>query len=79
MYRMVNCDYEIIIIGEMECMLDLGETRTLSNGEFLFREEYKQKDSLKWTENTWQMLAQEAKARIPAADADHIHTYSGDT
>lgn len=37
MHRTVSCDYAVVIIGEMECLLDSGETRTLSQGDVLIQ------------------------------------------
>jgi len=33
MHRTVSCDYGIVLFGEMECLLDSGETRNLSVGD----------------------------------------------
>lgn len=37
MHRTVSCDYAVVIIGEMECLLDSGETRTLRQGDLLIQ------------------------------------------
>lgn len=37
MHRTVSCDYAIVIIGEMECVLDSGEARTLCQGDVLIQ------------------------------------------
>lgn len=37
MHRTVSCDYAVMIIGEMECLLDSGETRTLGQGDVLIQ------------------------------------------
>ncbi|KAJ6151372.1 hypothetical protein N7470_007966 [Penicillium chermesinum] len=37
MHRTVSCDYAVAIIGEMECLLDSGETRTLCPGDVLIQ------------------------------------------
>ncbi|EED12321.1 conserved hypothetical protein [Talaromyces stipitatus ATCC 10500] len=37
MHRTVSCDYAVVIIGEMECLLDSGERRTLSQGDVLIQ------------------------------------------
>ncbi|KAH8745489.1 hypothetical protein F5883DRAFT_265859 [Diaporthe sp. PMI_573] len=37
MHRTVSCDYAILIIGEMECLLDSGETRVMKEGDVLIQ------------------------------------------
>lgn len=35
MHRTVSCDYAVVLIGEMECLLDSGERRLLKPGDIL--------------------------------------------
>ncbi|KAH7139961.1 hypothetical protein B0J13DRAFT_639139 [Dactylonectria estremocensis] len=35
MHRTVSCDYAIVLIGEMECLLDSGDTRLVKPGDIL--------------------------------------------
>lgn len=37
MHRTVSCDYAVMVFGEIECLLDSGETRTLSEGDVLIQ------------------------------------------
>ncbi|KAJ5212476.1 uncharacterized protein N7498_004122 [Penicillium cinerascens] len=37
MHRTVSCDYAVVIFGELECLLDSGETRTLCQGDVLIQ------------------------------------------
>lgn len=37
MHRTVSCDYAVVMIGEMECLLDSGETRMLCQGDVLIQ------------------------------------------
>ncbi|KAH6884447.1 hypothetical protein B0T10DRAFT_579074 [Thelonectria olida] len=37
MHRTVSCDYAVVIFGEMECLLDSGETRTMCQGDVLIQ------------------------------------------
>ncbi|KAI8648318.1 hypothetical protein LRP88_02064 [Fusarium phalaenopsidis] len=37
MHRTVSCDYAIALVGEMECLLDSGESRVLKPGDVLIQ------------------------------------------
>ncbi|KAG5665051.1 hypothetical protein KAF25_008785 [Fusarium avenaceum] len=35
MHRTVSCDFAVVLVGEMECLLDSGESRILKSGDTL--------------------------------------------